>query len=741
LKRTSVFLIVLALVGAALVPATAQTAEPEDCGVTTLEGAIVFQEGHPLECGPGQPTVVRDGVPSDGGAAGGVGIEAKPGRDERRTALGSWINIADVQLADEESPLRGEWADKCEDHPFTSAFRPQETMVPHLLNSHVKAAAEIAAVGTPKLGDDVDFVIGLGDLADNQQRNEVRLIIDLFNGGKLVDPDSGADGYDGVQGSDPVGSGEPLASPEAGGPPIGEDMSLLDLANEPFWANGLFEGEQSIPWYSLPGNHDVKVQGTIPDDNPAWRHLVRRHAVGNVKLMDLAPDYQQRLCAVLENQDQDAFQAVMMEILNDPESAGTTKIVEADDSRMPLYRTDEAKGLGDEEGCTALTGNEGCESSWLEEHLETSGVPVGHGYAADDGDTEAVENGRCTGEDDEPLARACYSFTHGLFHFIALDTTPAEGRESGAIDEEQWQWLQRELIDHSTDYFGEDGEKQTNESGQDKLIVIVTHHTIDSTDNELPIAEGQHSGSELREFLLRFPNVIMQNSGHTHENRVYAHTDSELGTGYWELNTAAVVDSPHQSRVIEVANNNDGTLSIFGTIFDALVAADPRDIHWVDHDHTHETDHEADHDVNEDWLASFGREVGYHDPQGRPLDALGGPEHRNVELLIAAPVWLQSQARGTDLTYTGDATARVGSNARVSAVLTDQDGTPLTGAIIRFTRKRRTASAETNGSGVAETTLRVQGPPGSNHPVTVSFEGSGIYLPVEIVVPFTAVAR
>ena len=43
--------------------------------------------------------------------------------------------------------------------------------------------------------------------------------------------------------------------------------------------------------------------------------------------------------------------------------------------------------------------------------------------------------------------------------------------------------------------------------------------------------------------------------------------------GFWEINTASHIDWPQQSRLIEVMDNRDGTLSIFGTILDSAAPA------------------------------------------------------------------------------------------------------------------------------------------------------------------------
>ena len=573
--------------------ASGQDAPPEPCGLTTLDATIELAEDGTLVCSDGQPIVVRDDL-------------AEPGanRAKTRTELATFFTIADVQLADEESPARGEWADKCQKHDLKAGFRPHESLVPHLMNGHVLAANAIAEQGGPVLKSDFDFTVALGDLADNQQFNEIRTVIDIFDGGKLVDPDTGADGYDGVQGSNPRGAGrELIASPIEG-------ESLLDVANEPFWATGLRLGGRSMPWYSVPGNHDIKTQGVIPDDNPAWKAFIRQWSVGSVKVMDLAPDHQQELCsnpAVFSSPD------FWMHALTNP---GTTKIVPADPDRKMLER-----------------------SEWIEEHKKTTGVPVGHGHD---------DSGRCSNEAGDPLERACWSRIDGEFHYIGLDTAASEGRQTGNVDPEQFAWLERELMNSSSSYFDAEGKKQTNPKGSDKLIVVISHHTISSTTNDgtIPGTSDAYNGEDLKQLLLRFPNVILQASGHTHQNKIWPHSDEQKGTGYWEVNNSAVADSPHQSRTIEIADNRDGTLSIFAVVFDALVPPDHRQMDWHGHDHTDEVAlGGADRASNENWLASVGREVGFHDPQA-DLTKIGEPEDRNVELLLRAPFRLQGQGNG-----------------------------------------------------------------------------------------------
>lgn len=599
----------LACAGLLTVPAA--TGDEPGCAPTTLEATVGDRNADgALECGPGESIVVRREL-----------AEPRPDRVRTRRPIVAVLTLADFQLPDEESPLRGEFLDKCfEENPARSGFRPQETVLAHMVNSHIRAANRIIATGSPVLGAPIDSTFLLGDLAENQHANEVAWVLALMNGG-TVDTDTGTDGYDGVQGNDPAGRGD-LVSPVA-------QVPILDLANEAFLAPGLRSADgRAAPWFAVMGNHDTKVQGTVPDDMPGWRSFARSYALGSLKFQDLAPDRQQEACAVATQRPADlpAFlQDLFTDAAADPASAGTVRIVPPDAGRVLLNKEE-----------------------WIAAFARAPGEPAGHGFAP---------GRRCPDVYDDPYAtRACYSVVRQGVHFVVLDGNPAEGLDGGNIDAAQMAWLEAQLRASSRAYFRPDGARVANPGATDRPIVILSHHPLRRFDNTgmPPGTSSHHTADELSALLLRFPNVIAHLAGHSHENEIRPHRNAQLRTAYWEVNTAAIADWPNQSRAIEIADNRDGTLSILTTVFDGAVEPDARTISWAGADPTDETAAGLPRDVNEDWLAALGWETAFHDPQQSSAAARavaqGERNDRNAELVLPAPPFLAARARTASAT-------------------------------------------------------------------------------------------
>ncbi|MGA2036604.1 MAG: TIGR03767 family metallophosphoesterase, partial [Acidimicrobiales bacterium] len=97
--------------------------------------------------------------------------------------------------------------------------------------------------------------------------------------------------------------------------------------------------------------------------------------------------------------------------------------------------------------------------------------------------------------------------------------------------------------------------------------------------------------------------------------------------GFWEINTASVIDFPQQARIVELVDNRDGTLSIFGTMIDSLAP-----LRWTGTGDPMQLAALSRELAANDWQAR----VPHHDAEGHD-GRRGAVSDRNVELLVHLP--------------------------------------------------------------------------------------------------------
>lgn len=588
----------------------------DPAGKDTRNSTITYDGGSAfagLSSGPGEKTKVRKNL-------------AKPekGRAKRRKTLTFFGQMTDPQIMDEMSPGHVELADPI-GSPFESAWRPQEAwalqnfdQLVRNINDNRKSPFKQGNKKKAKM----KFLLNTGDMADSSQLNEARWYINVLNGGQ-VDPFSGvpvtpdncpqadatdtarlnadvaARRYTGVQDysdwpGEPANRYDQFYDPDQAPPSASSPFAawprypgLMDRAQQVFTAQGL-----DVPWYTTRGNHDTIWQGTFLA--PAAIKLILTSCFKIFPNDKFDPTrYQGNSELIVQDLGDPAFQQ---------QQINEARLVPPDPDRRFLF-AGEYKKL-----------HQGADND--------------HGF----GFVSKKQNNKSNG------AAEYYAFTKNHIRFIAIDTNAEGGDASGNVDDPQYQWVKSEL-------------KKAKKKGM--LVVGFSHHPLRSqtatvADENAPACESPedsqcdldprdstpiHRGlvgkQNMRDLFLKFPNFVAYVVGHIHENEITPYKKGKK-SGFWQIATAAEIDWPQQGRLIEIMDNKDGTLSIFGTVVDTAApigapASGPANV------------------FTDTQLGSLSRLFAANDPQvgvtgSVSQHAEGKKKDRNVELLLKNPL-------------------------------------------------------------------------------------------------------
>lgn len=296
-----------------------------------------------------------------------------------RTArrLARIVHLTDTHVLDAASPARFEWIELLAEDPawwpLLHMHRPYETLTAHVLAAHVEM---IAAT------DDVDLVLVTGDCVDNAQQNELDVYLACLAGGTVQLSAFGSPQDAAAASSWPYWCPDSKVSDrwKASGYPTNDDF--LQVVSQPFRSSGV-----GAPFTSLPGNHDVMVQGTS-----LWNDALTARLQSGTKSLEVPAGFSPPDPLTLFVDEPDAFLG-----------AGARQSA-TDARRVPLDR-----------------------GSWVRSHLDAGAV----GFSSSDATKPSLDT--VIDLDDVRV--------------IMLDTNHPDGDYQGSIGRAQLAWLDERLAE------------------------------------------------------------------------------------------------------------------------------------------------------------------------------------------------------------------------------------------------------------------------------------------------------
>lgn len=184
---------------------------------------------------------------------------------------------------------------------------------------------------------------------------------------------------------------------------------------------------------------------------------------------------------------------------------------------------------------------------------------------ANDGDGHGFGGNDARSLDARSAGRAFASFDvdNSPVTFVILDTSHARGGAEGVLRRSE---VDRFVIPALDDALA-----------RDRIVVIASHHAVGS----LSLSGGAFgqteddalSAEDWLQILGGYPNVLFSMVGHSHQNRV--RVQQTPGHAFFEVMTSALADWPHQMRLVEIFDDDNGTLRMEATPVDYVADDDP----------------------------------------------------------------------------------------------------------------------------------------------------------------------
>ena len=419
-------------------------------------------------------------------------------------------HLSDLHVCDAQSPTRPEYLDRWADpdSPIREkvgtigTYRPHSMLSPHVVEAMIQSLNRISK--GPLSGHPIHGAIITGDTTDNAQVNEVSWYLALLDG-LDIHPDSGDfERYEGVidDGADhydsrywhphgtPAGKEDDDARAKYGFPLV---PNLLNNCRQPFRASGL-----KFPWFAVHGNHDALLQGTVTPE----AHI-DSEMISNKRYTGLPTN------------------VTLAEVLANFQEIGPARYPQAFDAPFTHVTADLARRAVQRGEFAAM-------------HLASPGLPKGHGFNVDNVEEKHMY----------------YSTFIGGVKLIVIDSVNHFGGWQGSLDEAQFAWLEREVVN------------------ADRPVVLASHHPLSKMFNSYAPYGRRVCVEEIEEMLLEYPRVIAWIAGHEHRHHIKWIGPEEEIRGFWQIETASHADWPQQSRTIEIVHDEVGDIYVGLSIVD-----------------------------------------------------------------------------------------------------------------------------------------------------------------------------
>ena len=287
-----------------------------------------------------------------------------------------FFDMTDVHISDKETPTQAIF------YGYRGGQSSAYSAV--MLSTTQVLDAAVQTINALHKEEPFDFGISLGDVANNEQYNEIRWYIDVLDG-KVINPDSGV-------------KDDPVPGP-------------LNDYQDQYKAAGL---NKSIPWYQALGNHDHNWVGTNPPDDYLKANYTGEYILnmGNIFVNPLGIKSRGFYMGSIDGR---TVNGDIIGVGNVTDFKTPPKVLAADPNRRALTVSD-----------------------WMGEFFNTSSNPIGHGFNQSD-----VNAGRAyysfEPKSDIPIKVIVLDDTQNA------NDANAGGYGHGSLDNVQYNWLVSEL--------------------------------------------------------------------------------------------------------------------------------------------------------------------------------------------------------------------------------------------------------------------------------------------------------